>query len=148
MTEDVSTPSVNEEQIVYARILEIGMSIGLAVLLITFALYVSGIIAPAVPVQELPDYWEMSAHEYGEATNHDHLHRERPITGWSWLSALGKGDYLNFLGIAVLSVVTIVCFLGIIPTLVRKKDKVYAAMALLEVVILTLAASGILGVGH
>jgi hypothetical protein len=148
MTEDVSTPSVNEEQIVYARILEIGMSIGLAVLLITFALYVSGIIAPAVPVEELPDYWEMSAHEYGEATNHDHLHRERPITGWSWLSALGKGDYLNFLGIAVLSVVTIVCFLGIIPTLVRKKDKVYAAMALLEVVILTLAASGILGVGH
>ena len=43
---------------------------------------------------------------------------------------------------------TIVCFLGIVPTLVRKKDKAYVVMALLEVAILTLAASGILAVGH
>jgi hypothetical protein len=148
MIEEASTPSINEEQVVYAKILEIGMSVGLALLLVTFALYVTGIIAPAVPVEELPAYWEMSADEYAEATNHDHLHREHPIRGWSWLSALGKGDYLNFVGIAVLSAVTIVCFLGIVPTLLRKKDKIYLAMALLEAAVLTLAASGILGVGH
>ena len=61
---------------------------------------------------------------------------------------LGKGDFLNFIGIAILGGVTIICYLAIIPTLLRKKDKAYVAMAFLEVLVLTLAASGILAVGH
>ena len=61
---------------------------------------------------------------------------------------LGKGDFLNFIGIAILGGVTIICYLAIIPTLLRKKDKAYVAMAFLEVIVLSLAASGILAVGH
>jgi hypothetical protein len=142
------TPSIHEEQVVYARILETGMYIGLLILLVTFGVYATGIVSPGIPVDELPRYWEMNVHDYLQATNHDHLHREHVVTGWSWLSMLGKGDFLNFTGIALLSAVTIVCFLGIVPTLLRKKDFIYAAMALLEAAILALAASGILGVGH
>ena len=145
---DIDCPGADEEQLLYAKILQTGMYIGLALLLVTFALYTSGIVQPAVPVEQLPDYWEMNVHDYLEATNHDHLHREHPVSGWSWLSVLGKGDYLNFLGIALLSAVTIVCFVGIVPTLLRKKDKAYVVMALLEAAILTLAASGLLTVGH
>jgi hypothetical protein len=148
MTEDAATPKVSEEQVLYAKVLEIGMSLGLGLLLVTFSLYIFGIVAPCVPVEELPNYWVMNVDDYVEATNSDHLHHEHPITGWSWLSVLGKGDYLNFLGIAVLSTVSIICFLWITPTLLRKKDWIYAAMALLEVAILTFAASGILAVGH
>jgi hypothetical protein len=148
MAEDIPTPKVNEEQVLYAKILEVGMLVGLVLLLATFALYVSGIIAPAVPVEELPKYWGLSVHEYLETVNENHLHQDRLITGWAWLSVLGKGDYLNFVGIAFLAAVTIVCFLGIIPTLLKKNDKVFATMALVEAVILTLAASGILNVGH
>jgi hypothetical protein len=148
MSEDAIESRPNEEQLLYAKILEIGMFVGLGLLLVTFFLYVSGIVAPAVPVEELPKYWEMSVHDYLEATNHDYVHREHAITGWSWLSVLGKGDYLNFLGIALLSGVTVVCYLGIVPTLIKKRDLVFAAISLMEVVILTLAASGILSVGH
>ncbi len=141
-------PAADEEQLLYANILQVGMYIGLTLLLVTFALYASGIVAPAVPVERLPEYWTLDVHEYLEATNRDHLHHEHPISGWSWLQVLDKGDYLNFIGIALLSGVTIVCFLGIVPTLIRKQDRAYVVMALLEVVILTLAASGILAVGH
>jgi len=141
-------PAADEEQLLYANILQVGMYIGLTLLLVTFALYASGIVAPAVPVERLPDYWTLDVHEYLEATNRDHLHHEHPIAGWSWLQVLEKGDYLNFLGIALLSGVTIVCFLGIVPTLIRKQDRAYVVMALLEVAILVLAASGILAVGH
>jgi hypothetical protein len=148
MNGEADCPSADEEQLLYAKILQAGMYAGLALLLVTFVLYTSGIVQPAVPVEQLPDYWTMSVQDYLEATNHDHLHREHPVSGWSWLSVLGKGDYLNFLGIALLSAVTIVCFLGIVPTLIRKKERAYVVMALLEVVILTLAASGILSVGH
>ena len=148
MAADLQSTQVNEEQVLYAKILEIGMYIGLLLLLVTFALYVSGVIAPAVPVEDLPKYWTLNVHDYLEAVNADHLHREHAVTGWAWLSALENGDYLTYLGIALLSAVTIVCYLGIVPTLVRKGDTAYVVMALLEVMILTLAASGILAAGH
>lgn len=139
---------VDDEQLRYASILEVGVYGGLVVLLVTFALYASGIVPPAVPLHELPQYWSMSVHEYLEATNAEHLHHEHVITGWAWLSVIGKGDYLNFAGIVLLAGVTIVCFLGIIPTLLRKHDRIYASMAALEVLVLALAASGLLAAGH
>jgi hypothetical protein len=140
--------AASEEQLLYARILAVGMYAGLGTLLVTFALYVSGMIAPAVPIQELPNYWTLSAHEYLEAINHEFLHREQVVTGWQWTAVLDKGDYLNFVGIALLAAVTIGCYLGILPTLLRKRDWIYSAIALLEVIILVLAASGIVAVGH
>lgn len=148
MTNGDSAPRATEEQRLYARILAAGMFTGLALLLISFALYVTGIVEPAVPIQSLPDYWSMDVEQHLEAINEQYLHREHGLTGWWWLSALGHGDYLNFLGIALLASVTIFCFLGIIPTLLRKRDFVYAAIAAAEAVILILAASGVLTAGH
>jgi hypothetical protein len=148
MTEDTKVVKANEEQLLYAKILEVGMYAGLALLLVTFVLYVFGILAPAVPIEQLPRYWVMSVHEYSEAINHNFLHREEVITGWGWLAVVGKGDFVNFLGIALLSGVTAVCYVGIIPTLIRTKQTAYLWMAIAEVVILVLAASGVLAVGH
>ena len=61
---------------------------------------------------------------------------------------LGYGDFINFVGIVILAGITIVCYIAIIPTLLRDNDKVYAGLALVEAVVLGLAASGILAVGH
>lgn len=131
---------VSEEQLVYAGWLDIGMKIGFVVLLISFFIYLTGIATPHVPVTELPLYWSMPVNEYLQAAN---VH-----TGWSWLTLVGKGDFLNFIGIAFLSAVTIGCFLRITPILFRSGDRVYGAIAVLEVLVLALAASGILVVGH
>ena len=144
------TPSQEEqsEQLVYAKVLEIGMYIGLVILFITFALYVSGTLAPAVPLDEISNYWSQGVHGYLETVNDEYLHLEHPPTGWAWVGMLNKGDFLNFVGIAILAGVSILCYLAIVPTLLRKKDHAYLAMAILEVLVLTLAASGILTVGH
>ncbi len=69
-------------------------------------------------------------------------------TGWGWLELVSYGDVLNFLPLAFLAVITIVCYITIIPVLLRKKDVIYVAIALIEVVVLLLAASGILQAGH
>jgi len=138
----------SEEQMLYARILAVGMYVGLGILLVTFTLYLTGIIPPAVPIQELPNYWTLSAHDYLEAINHDFLHRDTIVVGWGWIAVLNTGDYLNFIGIALLALVTIACYLGILPTLFRKKDWVYGAIAVLEILVLSLAASGIVTTGH
>jgi hypothetical protein len=148
MKEMPGVPGVSGEQLLYARILAVGMYAGLVTLLLTFALYVSGVVEPAVPIEELPRYWTMSVHEYLDAANADYLHRDHALTGWWWLSALGKGDYLNWVGITLLSTVTLVCFVGITPTLLRKRDWVYASIAVAEVLVLGLAASGMLAAGH
>ncbi len=128
-----------EEQITYAGILDLGMKAGLLALIVTFIIYISGVFAPHVPVNDLPKYWAMPVKAYLEAT---HVH-----PGWSWLGMLGKGDFLNFIGIAFLAGVTVLCYLRIIPILFRKKDSVYAVIAIIEVLVLVLAASGILRAG-
>ncbi|MGW8265647.1 MAG: hypothetical protein ACWGSQ_04715 [Longimicrobiales bacterium] len=138
----------SEEQMLYARILAAGMYVGLGLLLVTFGLYATGLIPAAVPIEELPNYWTLSAHEYLEAINHEFLHREALVLGWGWIAVLNKGDFLNFIGIAVLAAVTVICYLGILPSLFRKRDWIYGTIALLEVIVLVLAASGIVSAGH
>ncbi len=127
------------EQLAYAGILDKGMKIGLLMLIISFIIYLTGILTPYLPVNDLPKYWSMSVHKYLEATGIQ--------PGWSWLGRLGKGDFLNFAGIAFLAGVTAVCYLRIIPILFRKKDMAFGIIALLEVIVLALAASGLLKSG-
>ena len=148
MDAEANSQETQSEQLLYARVLEIGMYIGLAILFITFGLYASGILAPAVPLDEISNYWNQDVHEYLEAVNRDHLHLEHPPTGWAWVGMVGKGDFLNFIGIAILGGITIICYLAIVPALLRKRDFAYLAMAILEVLVLSLAASGVLVVGH
>ncbi|HEX9715478.1 MAG TPA: hypothetical protein VGA28_07290 [Desulfurivibrionaceae bacterium] len=136
-----------EEQVLYAAILEKGMYAGLALMVITFALYVLGVMPSIVPVDEISIYWSQPVHDYLVAINTNFLHWETLPTGWSWMRLLGYGDFLNFLPIAILSGITILCYIVITPGLFARKDKAMAIMAIAEAVILTLAASGLLSVG-
>jgi len=128
-----------EEQLAYAKILDMGMKIGLFAIIITFIVYLTGALTPHVPVNDLPKYWGMSVHKYLEATG---IH-----PGWAWLGMIGKGDFLNFIGIAFLAGITIICYIAVIPIFFRKKDMVYGVLAIIEVLVLVLAASGILKAG-
>jgi hypothetical protein len=127
------------EQVAYAAVLEKGMYIGLMLLFITYAIYLLGIIKPFIPVTEISNYWSMSVGDY--------LHKTNIHPGWWWVGMLGYGDFLNFIGIALLAGVTICCFLIIVPLLWKNNDKIYAVLSVLEAVILGVAASGILGTG-
>ncbi len=129
----------SEEQLVYANILGKGMWSGLGLLIVTFLVYISGVLPSYIPIAELPKYWGMRAHEVNKTLNIP--------TGWGWLANVGKGDYLNFIGIAMLSGLTIVCYIVIMPILKRKKDTAYFIIALAEVLVLALAASGFLKSG-
>ncbi len=129
----------SEEQIAYAGILNIGMWLGLAILVLTFFVYVSGTLSCHVPINDLPQHWSKSSKEF--------IHTCSAPTGWGWVARTGKGDYLNFIGIAVLAGLTILCYLTILPILMRKKDTPYVVIAVLEIAVLALAASGIMKVG-
>ena len=128
------------EQLLYAKILEWGMYLGLLILFITFGLYTLGILDPYIPLDKISEYWSFNVHDY--------LEHAGIKSGWAWLGMIKYGDFINFIGIAILAGVTIICYAAVVPTLLKNKDAVYAIMAVLEVVILSAAASGILAVGH
>jgi hypothetical protein len=128
------------EQVRYAEVLEKSMQMGLACLFITFALYVFGIMEPHIAPEELPNHWTKDVDTYLADANIE--------AGWSWVKMLGHGDFVNFVGIAFLAGITILCYMAIIPLLFKKKDFICAVLALLEVVVLVAAASGIIAVGH
>lgn len=148
MTEPQITAQATEEQLLYANILSKGMLVGLVLLFITFALYVFGIMPAAVPLDEISNYWNQPVHDYLVAINNNFLHLDHLPTGWSWVKLIGKGDFINFIPVAILSGVTIICYSAIVPGLFKRGDKAYAIMAIAEVIILSLAASGLLAVGH
>lgn len=128
-----------EEQMGYARILDMGMKIGMLLLIITFIIYLTGIFPSYLQVEDLPRYWSISVHDY--------LELAKVQAGWGWIKMVNKGDFLNFISIAFLAGVTVICYIRIIPILFRKKDRVYGVLAILEVLILILAASGLLRAG-
>ena len=109
-------------------------------MILTYSIYLFGILDPYLPLEKVPVYWQMSVHEYVEKAN-------IPI-GWGWVKLLNKGDFLNFIGLALLGGMTIICFCTLIPAYIRKRDWPFVVISICEVLILALAASGILAVGH
>lgn len=131
---------VERLQLTYAAWLEAGVRLGLGVLTATFLAYVLDVWEPHVPIEHLPRLWGLPAHEFRAATG--------APDGWGWLRLLGRGDYLTFLGVAVLALTSIACYLRLAPALAARGERLYAAIALLQIIVLALAASGIVSGAH
>lgn len=127
------------EQLAYANLLFVGALAGIVLMIITYFIYIGGVLSPHVDLALITQNWDKGVDEYLEITKSPH--------GWGWLSLMNKGDFLNFLGIAMLAVLTLICYLLLIAGYRRRKDWVYFVIAILEVVVLAVAASGILGSG-
>lgn len=138
MAEEKRTQA-SEEQVAYAKVLNVVMFLGLAIMVVTFIIYLSGILPSFIPPQDIPKYWGMKSSNF--------IHTFHAPTGWAWVAMTNKGDYLNFVGIAILASLTTLCYLVILPILIRKKDTAYVVIAIMEVLVLVLAASGILKSG-
>lgn len=117
----------------------IGAWLGIFILFVTYALYVFGVLTPLVPVESVAQNWGMGVHEFMETTG--------APAGWTWLTLLGTGDYLNFFGLALLALLTIVCYITLIPGYLKQRDWTYLVICILEIVVLSVAASGVLGSG-
>lgn len=130
----------SEEELAYAVWLDWGMKLGFVILVLTFLAYLFGLAEPHVSHEQLAQLWSLPVGDYLKATGGH--------TGWGWLSLVGRGDYMNFVGIALLSGITIVCYLRILPIFLAAKDGVFTAITVLEVLVLVLAASGLLASGH
>jgi hypothetical protein len=134
------TDNVAPEQIRYAEWLRWSGWLGLALLVVAFLLYVTGLVPPAIPLAELPHLWRLPSHEL--------LARHGVGGGWSWVLALNRSDMLNLLGIAILSGCSVLPLLAVTGDYLRRGDRIFAALCVLQVGVLVLAASGFVAVRH
>ncbi|MFZ5426409.1 MAG: DUF1634 domain-containing protein [Thermodesulfobacteriota bacterium] len=132
----IETP---KEQLLYADILFWGCWGGLALMALTYIIYLTGFMAPHVPMDQITQLWSQPVGTY--------LSQGNVPQGWGWASLLGKGDFLNFLGIVLLAGLTIVAYIPLIPAFLKKGDKAFAFISLLEVIVLIVVASGLVGGG-
>jgi len=131
---------ISKEQLIYARILQISRRIGLLALITTFVLYISGMIAPRIPLTQMPQYWGLCVDDYVAGAGMS--------IGWSWLGMIGYSDFMCFASVIFLSSITIICYLRITPVFFKNNDKIYTCIAIIQLLVLILAASGLLQIGH
>ncbi len=128
-----------EDQIIYANLLVIGVWTGLFVLTITYAIYVLEILKSHVDLATIPQVWHLAVNEYLAITHSPH--------GWKWLALLTTGDFANYIGFVLFGLMTLFCFIVLLRGYLRQKNRIYASIAFLEILVLSLAASGLLGSG-
>jgi hypothetical protein len=107
--------------------------------LLTFLAYVFGLLTPLVPPERLARLWHLPLAQYLEATG--------APTGWGWLRYLGRGDYANFAGLALFACIVLVCHAALIAPLLRRGERLLAALAAAQVAVLLFAASGLFAGG-
>jgi hypothetical protein len=122
-------------QATYARWLDTATRVGFAVSLAAFLVYVSGLVEPFVPLEQLPQLWGLSAARYAEVSG--------APAGWGWLTLLARSDYLNLAAVALFGVVTLACYARIVPLLFSAGERLQAWIALAQVLVLVAAAAGV-----
>jgi hypothetical protein len=135
--------AVSREQVVqelYARWLGAVARIAFAAALVAFVLYAWGVLPPFVPLDALPALWQLPVGEY--------LARTGAPVGWGWLRLLPNADYLSLCCVALIAAVTLVCYLAVLPMLLKLGERVQAALVAAQIIVLLAAASGALAAGH
>jgi hypothetical protein len=124
------------EQLRYAGILQKGVITGFIFIIITFVLYAWGIIEPYVPLEDFSVSCRQDVQSY--------LAEHGIGTGWNWIHLLLYGDFINYIGIIIFTGITIICYVSIVPLLLRKREWVIVAIVLAEVALLITVSSGLL----
>ena len=128
------------EQQLYARIVYHMNHLGLFVLVVGFVLYLTGMLAPYVPLEDLHKYWSLPLDQYLEKTG--------APTGWQWISELGYGDAAPLLGVAVLASITIVCYLVLFFKFLQRGIRPLVAITVIELFLMLLSASNLIQIAH
>ena len=128
------------EQQLYARIVYHMNHLGLFVLIVGFVLYLTGMLARHVPLEDLHKYWSLPLDQYLEKTG--------APTGWQWISELGYGDAAPLLGVAVLASITIVCYLVLFFKFLQRGIRPLVAITVIELFLMLLSASNLIQIDN
>ncbi len=135
--------AINEEnryasdtQLILAKLYRYVSVIGLIFMAVAFILYTSGLLPTSVPAEEVGSYWHLESGVYAVETG--------TLVGWEFLTNLSSGESLSFGSLVFMAVAIIVCLTIMIAVFFQKNNRLFALIALLQSIVLVLAASGII----
>jgi hypothetical protein len=123
----------------YASVLSLLVVVALGALAVSFILYVSGLFPSAVGPEQVAANWHLKADEYAAALGQKN--------GWAWLTKLGDGEALSKAALALLGSCVLVCYAVSVYSFAKEKNRIFATLAALQIIVLIVAATG-LGGGH
>lgn len=124
----------------YARVLAVGSHIGLALLVVFFVIYIFEVVPPLVPHEQLAELWSSPSSQF--------LGGAGVSPGWDWARFVHHGDVLNLVGIAILALCSVPPIAAIMPLYWVSRRRAVFVVCALELVVIAVAASGVLVIGH
>jgi MFS superfamily sulfate permease-like transporter len=137
---DTEQPVIEPVQAAYAKALGVAVLIGFVLLFAGFALYASGALPSVTSIGEVPELWHLSAGEFAAQTSQE--------LGWAWVRGLGQGDQLAFATLIYFPAATLILVVLAGILYARHRIRSYAIIALLEGLVLLVAATGLFSAGH
>ena len=132
----VSARDPFEAQRVYARVLEVAARFVGTLLVLSFVLYVSGLLPSYVPIERLPALWHLPAADF--------LREAHIPAGWrGWLVLARYSDMLVLCVLAVLISLTTLCLFVAIAEFRRHGERALVWICLLQIAVVALTASGV-----
>lgn len=135
------TTHADSVQLAYAGILGKATTLGIALIVAGYAIYVFQLMPLSVPIDQVAGNWHLRAAEF------HHTVPGAP-SGWSCFSQAGKGDMLSYITLIYLGIVTMLCLFVAGIAFFREKNGVYTAISFVQLLVLIFAAAGIVSGGH
>ena len=128
-----NTPSV------YAKTLQILSMIFFSLIVLGYILYLAGVLPAFGSPEVVINGWHLDAQTFRESN--------KLPGGWTWARHLGQGDMISLGTIYLISLTSILCLPAAVVSFIREKNSIYAGFAVVEFLVLSLAALGIIPPG-
>lgn len=128
-------PEINRVQLVYASVLDIVSHAGMTLIAAGFLAYVFRLLPLTVSIEDIASHWHLRASDMNNILS--------VPTGWAWTQDPLHGDVLSFISIVFLAMAAMICLVAVIPVFLGEKNRTYALIALLQVIVLAAAVLGI-----
>ncbi len=130
-------------QLAYAATLDIVSHVVIVALALGYIVYLFRILPLDLPIEAVAGNWHLSSATLAS--------KYAVHNGWSCFSGISPllhGDAISYASIVILAMATTFCLLTAIVMYLRGRNIMYAVMALLQVLVLSVAASGLLFAGR
>ncbi|KAA6231698.1 hypothetical protein EKD00_03115 [Chlorobium phaeovibrioides] len=137
--EPADKPHVHKEQLAYAGVLDKLSHFAILFLTGSYAAYIFQLLPRKVSIADIAANWHLRASLMQEKL-------DAPL-GWSFMSGMEsfwRGDALSYFAIILICMIPVVCLLVTAPAFFREKRPVFGVIAILQVLILLVAATGVL----
>jgi hypothetical protein len=130
-------------QLVYARTLDYVAHSVIILMAVGYFLYLTELLPLSVPIETIAGNWHLSA---------GHLQAKLNLPcGWGCFTSptgILHGDIFSYISVIFLSLATLICLASAVAVFISEKKHLYSAIAALQVLVLLVAASGIMSGGR